>query len=121
MGNRDAGRGGCSHSGTHARYDGEGHSRRMSRERLLATAPEDEWVPALQSNDELAGAGLRAEEIVDLRLTHLLSPAPLADVDQLRVRRCEVEQRRVHEPVVNDDVRGANGVTAGERQQARVS
>ena len=71
---------------------------------LLASTAEDEGVAALEPHDAASGAALLHEHGVDLRLVHGIA-GPLADVDPLRPRGGEVEERPLGQTVVDDQVR----------------
>ena len=87
-----------------SRHDLERDTRVGQRLELLAPAPEDERIAALEPDDGRAGGAARNEQRVDLVLGHLGVSRLLADVDPLRRRWRELDQRRVYEPVVHDDV-----------------
>ena len=95
MGDRDAGVGGHSDRRRDAGHHLERDAGGRERFRLLAAAPEDERVAALEANDAFALARLGDEQVVDLLLAEAgaaLLRRVLADEDALRFRRRQVEE-----------------------------
>src|SRR6185295_2764276 len=87
---------------------------------LLRAAPEDIRVAALQAHDLAAGLRLAHEQLVDLRLLECVAVRPLPREDAPRVRG-EVEQLRVDEVVVDDDVRLLQQEEPSMRDQVEVA
>ena len=83
LGHRDPGARGRRHPGGHPGHDLERDPGRAARLRLLAAAPEDERVAALQAHHVAPGERVLDEQPRRLVLRHLLAAADLADVDDL--------------------------------------
>ncbi len=101
----------------HARHDVDRHARRAAREHLLAAAPVDERVAALEPHDAPPALRLLDEDRVDLVLRHGVVPGGLADVDHLDAGRELVEHVDRPEPVRDDDVRLRERPAAPEGEQ----
>src|SRR3546814_7772505 len=71
---------------------------------LLAAAPEDEGIAALQAHDLLAGLCLADDQRVDPVLPHRVAAALLGDADPLDVRRDQGEHARADQSVANDQI-----------------
>ena len=91
------------------------------RLRFLPTATEDERITALEAHDTPPGLPVLHQERVDGVLVHLDVAGRLADGDPLGARRREVEQRRVRQPVVHDDVGGREHLGAAPGQQPGIA
>ncbi len=120
MGDRDAGQTGGRHGGAEAGDDLAGDAGLGQGERLLAAAPEDERVAALEPHHAAAAAGGADEQRVDRFLGGAAPPGALSDRDLHRPRR-QLERRGVHEGVVEDQVRLGEAARRAQRQQVRVS
>ena len=105
MGDRDAGVGRSGDGRRHARHHLEGDAVAGQLQRFLAAAPEDEGVAALEPRHPQPGLRLFDQQGVDAVLRQLLLPSRLAREHPLGGRRRVVQQRRVRQPVVDDDVR----------------
>jgi hypothetical protein len=88
---------------------------------LLAAAAEDERVAALQPDHAPTLQREPHEQRVDLVLRQRVPGARLADVDQLRIAACEVEDVGTDEAVVDDDVGLRDQPRRAQRQQIRIS
>ncbi len=104
-----------------AGHDLERHTGRRQRLGLLAATPEHERVATLEPDDGAPGTPVLDEERVDVGLLDLGPAGRLPDVDALGVGRRELQQRRVHEPVVDDDVGAAEHLGAAHGEQSRVT
>ena len=117
---RDAGRGRRGHRRRDAGHHLERHTGVAERHGLLAAAPEDERVAALQPHHRPVAGGELDEQGVDQLLGH--APAgPLADVDQLGVRPRQGEHAVADQGVVHDDVRLGDEPGGAHRQQLGVA
>ncbi len=83
-----------------ARHDLERNAGRVQRLRLLAAAPEDERVAALQADDALSGSRLLDRQSLDLALLHRVRAAALPDENALARRRREGDDRVGDERIV---------------------
>jgi len=115
VGDRDARGGGRSRERRHTGDDLEVDARLRERECLLAAAAEDERVASLQPDDLVAPAGERDEKRVDLVLL-------------VRVARNEdgvgsslADELVGDEPVVDEDVAGADEREAMDRDQPGIA
>jgi hypothetical protein len=104
MGDGNAGVGGNGDGGGDARHDAEGDARRDQGLRFFAAAAEDEGVAALEPDDAFALACFGDEQVVYLLLLTAVAAGGLSDGDAFGVRRREIEEARVGQPVVDDDV-----------------
>ena len=121
LGDRDPGVGGRGDAGGHARDHLEGQPRGAQRLRLLAAAPEDERVAALEADDAATGADVVDQQAQGLLLGDLLAAADLAHVDELGVRRRVGQRLGRRELVEEDDVGLAQDLDRPQRQQPRVA
>jgi hypothetical protein len=92
----------------------------VKKQRLFASAIEDERVAPLEPRDDLAFARLFRQQVADGLLRQGLWRCR-PDVEQLGARACMVEQTRRNQMVMYDDVGGPQQLEAGYRNQARVS
>src|SRR5262249_26395969 len=70
---------------------------------LFSAPPEDEWVAALEAHHPTPAPGVHDQERVDALLRQRMVAGFLTGEDAARARRL-VEEARMHEPVVDDDV-----------------
>ena len=117
----DARIGGHGDGGGDARHDLERDALFLEQQALLAAAPEDEGIAALESHDGLALLRLRREQRADVLLAHRVMGGCLADVDALRVRGRPGEDAFIREAVVDDDLRPLEALGALERNQSIIS
>ena len=82
---------------------------------LLAAAPEQIAVAALEADGALSLPRKAHQQGVDLVLRHGVMPHFLADADALRALRDEVEDALVHQTVIYDRVRLSERRTAAAR------
>ena len=120
LGQRDAGQDRHGDRRADARHHRDLHTGRTTGMQLLAAAPVDERVPALEPHDDLSLLRPLDEEPVDLRLRHRVAARGLPDVDDLDVRWKTLEQPRRAQPVGHHDVGTGEGLRRGERDQAGV-
>ena len=121
VGERDAGVGGAARGRGDAGHDLEGDALGGERLDLLAAAPEDEGVAALEAHDALALLGQAHQQVVDVLLRHRVLRALLAGVDALGVRAHEVEDRPRDQPVVDHDVGALHEAQRAEGEQVRIA
>ncbi len=117
---RDARVGGRRDRARDAGDDLERHAGRDARFGFLAAASEHERVAALQAHDRAGRRAARDEQGVDLVLAERGAAGRLADVDELSAGPGELEERRGRQPVVDDDVGGAQQELPAAGQQARI-
>ena len=84
-------------------------------QRLLAAAAEHERIAALEPDDVEAAPPVQHEQPVDLALIEALA----ADAD--RVRRRLLDELVAHEPVVDEDVAGADELEPPGGDQAGIA
>jgi len=118
QGNSDGG--GDAGCGGDPRNHLEGDPGARQRERLLATAAEDERIATFQPHDALALARERHQQPVDLPLRHRVPAALLAGVDSLGASRQTRQDLRRNEVVVDHHVGGREQARGLEREQLRV-
>ena len=119
VGDRDAGRRRRREGGADAGYHlvvDPGAAQGLG---LLAAAPEDERVAALQADHRAARPTVVDELLVDLGLAGR-PPGALAHVDELGARRRQLQQFTADQPVVDDHVGPAQQLGAAQGQQPRV-
>ncbi|CDF38351.1 unnamed protein product, partial [Chondrus crispus] len=87
---------------------------------LLPAAPEHERVPALEPHDRLPLRRERAQQHVDLLLRARVEARLLAHVHHRRPRVDVRQDRRRHQPVVQNHVRARHQRHRTQRQQTRV-
>ena len=126
MGERDAGDRGHRDGARDARHDLDVDAGVAAERDLLAAAPEDERVAALEPHDLLAVAGEGDEQLVDGVLRHRVVAGELADVDDLGAERDAlggepVEHPAGAEPVGDDHVGRLERAESAEREQAGVA
>ena len=117
----DARIGGHGDGGGDARHDLERDALFLEQQALLAAAPKDEGIAALEPHDGLALLRLRREQRADVLLAHRVMGGCLADVDALRIRRRPAEDALIREAVVDDDLRPLEALDALERNQSIIS
>ena len=109
---------------THARRDtGDDTKRdpcRDKRQRLLAAAPEDKGISALEPQDAAAFSGVSDQFPGDVPLSGRGFSAPLARVNELHARSGQIKDLLSDQRIVNDDVRISEAVQGIERQEARI-
>jgi hypothetical protein len=71
---------------------------------LLAAAPEDERIAALEPQHALALFGQRHQHLADFLLRHGMVGAALADIDALGLAADEIEDVVADQPVVEHDI-----------------
>ena len=101
----------------------EGDARRDEGLRLLRPAPEEEGIAALEPHHGAACAGRGDQRSLDRRLAGLLGgrlAAALADAAHLGALPRPVEQGRVHQLVVEHEVRRGEELGAAHGQETRV-
>ena len=118
IGERDAGVGRDRDRRRHAGHDLERDALLVQEQRLLAAAVEDERIAPLQAGDDLALARLLGEQVADRVLVDRLRRGG-ADVDALGIGACLAQQPRVHEVVVDDDIRGLQASEPARGDQVR--
>ena len=121
MGQRDAGIGRASGGGGDAGADLERNALFGQFFDLLAAAPENEGVAALQAQHALALQGQLDHQVADLLLRQGVIGALLADIDALGVAAHPVHDRGVDQPVVEHHVGFLHQAEGPERQQVRVA
>ena len=117
----DARVGGGGDGAGHARHHHERHAARAQVLGLLAAAPKDERVPALEPRHGFARERPLGEQRVDLGLGQGMPLRLLAHVHALAGGRSVCEQRGVNEPVIDHHVGARERVPPRQRQQARVA
>ena len=115
MRDRDSGRGRNGAERGDPGHDLEWHAGLGQRQGLLATAPEDERVAALQADDVQAALPVENEPPGDLFLLELVA------ADQDRVRRSLRDKLGGDEPVVDEHVARPEEIEPARRDQARVA
>ena len=103
------------------RHHLEPDARVAARLGLLAAAPEHERVAALQAHHFQPGLAALDQQLVDLLLRHGRGARRLADVDELRATRREVEQHARCQPVVDNHVGAPEQLLAASRQQTGIT
>ena len=114
-----AGQGGESrgHAGHHLERDTVGQKRLD----LLAAAPEQERVPALEADDPPARKRAVHQERLDLPLGHRMASPLLADIQPLGPLGKEGEEPGAHQPVEHHHLRPLQDLPAPQRQQPRIA
>ena len=123
MGHRDAGVGGGGDRARHARDHFIRDARSPKRLRLLATAPEDERVASLETHYVVACQRLVHQQLFDVCLAVRGAGvrATLAHVDPPRRGRGQLQQRRLHEVVIDHDLGAAQDLDRANRHQTGVA
>src|SRR5690606_14169161 len=121
VGEWEARLGGASRRRGDARDDLAIDARFARRVKLLAPAPENEGVAALQANHLFAGARLAYEQIVDLVLPHRVTAALFSDADPFHFRRDQGEHVIADEAVMNDQIGAAEQPRGAQRPQAGIA
>ena len=121
MGDRDAPGGEATDRRGHARDHRAGHACPGERHRLLASAPEDVRVTALEAHDAPAGTAVLDEGGVRLVLGHALVVWGLSRVQQEGVRARLLQEFRCGQPVEHDHVGAAERLHARDRDEAGVT
>ena len=121
VGQRYARIGGAARSGSHARHDLEGDALARQRFDLLAAAPEDERIAALQAQHTFALAGEAHQHFADLILRHGVVLGLLADKDTLGVAADQVEDAVADQPVVQHHVGLLHQPECAEGKQIRIA
>ena len=111
VGDRDSCVGGCRDRAGDTGHDFERNARVDEHLGLFAAAAEHERVAALEPHHGRSGLTVLDQRCVDPVLIHGHAARRLPDVDAQRAGRCEIEERRMREPVVHHNV--------GPRQQLR--
>ena len=104
MGDRDAGIGEAADAGADAGHDAEGNAGRHQRHRLLAAAPEDERIAALEPQHPPALARQLDQAKRDVGLAGRRLAAALAGIFEHGAGPCQREHARADQRVVDDDV-----------------
>ena len=113
--------GGSRDARRHSRHDLVGDAGGAQRERLLAAAPEDKRVAALQAHDGPALARAGDHQLLRVALGDRVAAAPLADEDHLGVRARAGERTLGDQPVMQDHVGLRDQLDSAHREQGRVS
>jgi hypothetical protein len=121
VGDRDARVGGGSHARGDAGHDLEVDARLDQLLALLAPAPEDVRIAALEAADDEAGPGLLHDQVVDLVLGQGVVPALLAHVQDLAIRLAPLQEVGVGQVVVDHDVAGLDDLLGAQGQHARIA
>ena len=121
VGDRDAGVGWGSDGRGHAGYHLEGNAVTCKGKGLLAAAAKDEGVAALEARHAQASLRFLDKQGVDAVLGQLLLSSRLAGEDALGGGGRVVQQRRVGQPVVDDDVGPLQRLAALDSQQPGVT
>ena len=132
---RDDGKGDCHTAMCHGdarigRYtDRRGHARQHLKRNVafkkykcfLPTASENEWVAALEPNDNLALVRLVRQQDIDILLPHCMLVGLFSDIDALCIGGYIGENTLVREMVIDDDIRRLQAVHCTNRQKARIA
>jgi hypothetical protein len=108
-------------SGRHARHDFERHSSRRNGFGFFSASPEDEGISALQSHHDLPRLCTLDQQLIDFRLVLVPAAPPSSHINPLRVRGRMVQQHRICEVIVQDDIGLLKAFLALDRQQPWVS
>ncbi len=120
MRHRDSGGGCAADAGADAGDDAEADAGGGERQRLLAAAAEYQRVAALQPHHAMAVARQADQALVDAKLRRAPPAGALADRLQPRLR-CERQDLRRDQRVVQHDVGFGQGVRGVQGQQARIA
>src|SRR5207247_9064730 len=96
-------------------------ARMRPRPPSVPAPAENERIPALEPDHEAPGQGVVDEERIDRGLRRAVRAHALARVDQERPRRRFVEQRRIDEPIVDDDLRFPEALERAHGEESRVA
>ena len=105
----------------YSRNDLEGDAGLAHGLGFLAAAAEHVGIAALETDDALAGAGMRDQQLEDLVEGAPAVTSPVADADALGVRTGEVEQPPVEQVVVEDDVGFPQVLSAAQGEQSGIT
>ena len=105
----------------HAWQHLEGDAACKEYERLLAAAPKDKWIAALETNNRLPLIRLVREEHVDVFLPHRMFAGLLSDIDALCLSGHIGENTLIRKMIVDDDIRILQAVHCANRQKARIT
>ena len=89
--------------------------------RLLAAAPEDEGVAALQPNDPQPGQAAGNQACVDARLRHRRRALALADIHHLRAGADQAQHRAARQGVVQHKIGLTQRLGGTNRQQTGIA
>ena len=103
-----------------ARYDVHFDAGARERQRLFASATEDEGVAALQTDHAVVVLGKFDQQIADVVLGRGFT-GDLADVDAQRLGRDEFQDTRADQSVVHHDVGAREHLGGAQRQQVGVA
>ena len=105
----------------HARQHLEGDAACKEYERLLAAAPKDKWIAALEANNRLPLIRFVRQQDIDILLPHRMLAGLLSDIDALCLSGHIGENALVREVVIDDDIRLLQAVHCANRQKARIA
>gem|GEM_PF-3377343 len=121
MRERDTGIGRAARRRRDAGHHLEGDALGGERVDLLAAAPEDERVAALQAHHALAFAREAHQQVIDVLLRQRVLRALLAGVDALGLQAHQVEDRLRHQAVVHHHVGLLHEAQRAEGEQVRIA
>ena len=121
MRNRNARISGRGNRRRDAGHDLKRHARRPTLLRLFPASSKYERIAAFQARHRFALPRLRNEQRVDVGLFHRMLRARLADVGLLGVRADILEQGRMGETIVDDDVARAQQLHAAHGDQSGIA
>ena len=101
-----------SNNGTNARNDFESDACLFQFLRFFGAAAKNVWVASLQAHHAFAFARFRDQHFVKLLLRERVIARPFATVDDLGFAGREAQQVRVHQRVINHDVRAREQLRA---------
>jgi hypothetical protein len=113
--------GSAAERGRDAGDDFDGKPCCANRLDLLAAAPENERVTALEPHDDTTRLHMRYDERIDAILRDRVAIALLGDRDALRRDGRVIQHTRIDETVVNDDVGAAKRLDRPNSEQAGVA
>ena len=108
---------GCGDAGHHGEID----LCRRERLQLLAAAPEDEGIAALEPHHAPALFRMLDQQGVDFLLRAADRARRLAHADSLRIAPCEIEHRGGHQSIVQDYIGILQRAQRLERQEFRIA
>ena len=121
MGQRHTGRGRAGHGRGNARRHLDGDAGGTDHVHFLATAAEDERIPALDAHHALALAGLADQDFANLLLRNRMMALGLADIDAVGIAAGQVQDRSRDQTVMHDHIGLAQQAGGLDRQQVRIA
>src|SRR5438876_5118948 len=121
MGHWNAGVGRSRDRRADARDDFKANAGGLERGRFFTAPAEHEGIAALQPNDSATAKRLDDQKRVDLLLRPRVVTALLPDEHETGVRRHQLEQARVHQAVVHDNVGTAEQAAATDGEKTGIA